>query len=214
MRKRDEARHAGRIGRAIGERLRYANVMATIAVFGVLTGGAVYAASKIGAKDIAKNAVHAKHIKKNAVKTRKIADRAVTAAKLADGVEGLQGPKGDQGDPGPQGLPGPVVQTLPSEATLRGRWIVQVPSTGVTARVTFSFPFPLAAAPAIVPIAPGSGCPGSPGSPEADPGFVCLYASMSSVGTFDATASRFGVELTATGSAGAIRAGTWAVTAP
>jgi hypothetical protein len=66
--------------------LTYANVMATIAVFGVLAGGGAYAASKIGADDIAKNAVRSKHIKKNAVKTAKIAAGAVTARKFADGV--------------------------------------------------------------------------------------------------------------------------------
>jgi hypothetical protein len=41
----------------ITRRLTYANAMATIAVFGVLAGGGAYAASKIGAGDIAKNAV-------------------------------------------------------------------------------------------------------------------------------------------------------------
>jgi hypothetical protein len=69
-------------------RLTYGNVMATIAVFGVLAGGGAYAASKIGAGDIAKNAVRSKHIKKNAVKTPKIANGAVTAPKLADGLQG------------------------------------------------------------------------------------------------------------------------------
>ena len=34
-------------------RLTYANVMATIAVVGMLVGGGAYAASKIGASDIA-----------------------------------------------------------------------------------------------------------------------------------------------------------------
>lgn len=47
---------------SIRTRLTYANVMATIAVFGVLGGGA-YAASKIGPEDIKKNAVRAEHIK-------------------------------------------------------------------------------------------------------------------------------------------------------
>ena len=98
--------------------LTYANVMATIAVFGMLTGGGAYAASKIGSKDIAKNAVRAKHIKKNHVRakhikpghvrTRHILDGTVTAEKLAEGVEGLQGEPGPQGLPGPQGPPGPT----------------------------------------------------------------------------------------------------------
>jgi len=48
----------------------YANVMSTIAVFGVLAGGGAYAASKIGPKEIAKDAVRTKHIKDNGVKFR------------------------------------------------------------------------------------------------------------------------------------------------
>ena len=51
-------------------RITYANVMATIAVFGVLAGGGAYAASKIGPKDIKKNAVRAKHIKKDQVRAK------------------------------------------------------------------------------------------------------------------------------------------------
>lgn len=89
--------------------LTYANVMSTIAMFGVLATGGAYAASQIGAKDIAKNAVRAKHIKKNQVRakhvkknsvlTRHIRDGAVSEAKLADGLSG---------SPGPQGPPGPA----------------------------------------------------------------------------------------------------------
>jgi len=51
-------------------RLTYANVMSTIAVFGVLAGGGAYAASKIGAKDIKRNAVRSKQIKNRAVAER------------------------------------------------------------------------------------------------------------------------------------------------
>ena len=54
------------------------------ATVGVLAGGGAYAASKIGPKEIGKNAVLAKHIKKGAVKTPKITNGAVTAAKLAE----------------------------------------------------------------------------------------------------------------------------------
>ena len=47
--------------------LTYANVMSTIAVFGVLAGGGAYAASKIGSSDIAENAIRGKHIKADTV---------------------------------------------------------------------------------------------------------------------------------------------------
>jgi hypothetical protein len=99
----------------------YANVMSTIAVFGVLAGGGAYAASEVGSRDIAPNAVRAKHVKKgqvkakhiarNAIGTSRIRDGAVTTAKLADEVEGLrgpQGPAGPRGEPGLAGEPGPA----------------------------------------------------------------------------------------------------------
>ena len=95
MEKRTRTQGARRIGRGISARLTYANVMATIAVFGLLAGGGAYAASKIGASDIAKNAVRSKHIKKNAVKTPKIADGAVTAPKLAGQLPFLTPSQGD-----------------------------------------------------------------------------------------------------------------------
>ena len=48
---------------SMSDRLSYANVMATIAVFGVLAGGGAYAASKIGPTDLRVNAVRSKHVK-------------------------------------------------------------------------------------------------------------------------------------------------------
>jgi hypothetical protein len=57
----------------IRQHLTYANVMATIAVVGVLAGGGAYAASKIGPRDIARNAVLSKHIRNGQVKTHDLA---------------------------------------------------------------------------------------------------------------------------------------------
>jgi hypothetical protein len=62
--------------------LSYANVMATVAVFLALGGGA-YAA--IHPK---KNSIGARQLRNNAVRTSKLADNAVTPAKLADGSVG------------------------------------------------------------------------------------------------------------------------------
>lgn len=61
----------------IRKRLTYANVMATIAVFLVLGGGAAFAAGKLG-----KNTVGTKQLKKNSVTTAKIKKEAVTGAKI------------------------------------------------------------------------------------------------------------------------------------
>ena len=68
----------------IRDRLTYANVMATIAVFGVLAGSGAYAASKIGTKDIAQRAVTSPKLAKSAVTAPKLASGAVKSGKLAD----------------------------------------------------------------------------------------------------------------------------------
>lgn len=70
----------------VREHLTYANVMATIAVFGVLAGGGAYAASKIDTKDIADKAITPRKLRPNAVKTSKISPRAVRNTALADGA--------------------------------------------------------------------------------------------------------------------------------
>ncbi len=70
--------------------LTYANVMSTIAVFGVLGGGA-YAAAQIGADDIKRNAVRSKHIKQGQVARKHLKARVVSPAKLATGA--VTGPK-------------------------------------------------------------------------------------------------------------------------
>ena len=56
--------------RRIRDRLTYANVAATIALFLALSGGVVYAASKIDTNDIANNAVTEKKLAKHAVSNR------------------------------------------------------------------------------------------------------------------------------------------------
>lgn len=58
-------------------KLTYANVVATLALFLVLTGGAALAASQLG-----KNSVGSRQLKKNAVTTAKIKAHAVTGAKI------------------------------------------------------------------------------------------------------------------------------------
>lgn len=65
-------------------RLSYANVMASIAVFGVLAGGGAYAASTIGSNQIKKNAVKTKHIANGAVKPAKLSAKAQTLWAVVD----------------------------------------------------------------------------------------------------------------------------------
>jgi hypothetical protein len=75
--------------RALTQRLTYANVVATLALFLALGGGAVYAAGKIGSKGLKANAVTAGKIKRNAVTSTKIRGNAVTTAKLKNGAVNL-----------------------------------------------------------------------------------------------------------------------------
>src|SRR4051794_7969218 len=82
--------------------LTYANVMATIAVFVALGGGA-YAAIKLP-----KNSVGTAQLKKNAVTGAKVKDGSLIAKDFKAGQlpVGAQGAKGDKGDPGAPGAPG------------------------------------------------------------------------------------------------------------
>jgi hypothetical protein len=75
--------------RAVLRRLTYANVIATLALFLALGGGAVWAANKqankVGTGKIKPNAVTAGKIKANAITTSKIRENAVTNAKIREG---------------------------------------------------------------------------------------------------------------------------------
>ena len=69
--------------KSVRKRLSYGNVVATLALFLALSGGAVYAANKITSKQIGKGAVKNKNLAKNAVKNKNLAKNAVTSPKLA-----------------------------------------------------------------------------------------------------------------------------------
>jgi hypothetical protein len=75
--------------RAVLRRLTYANVIATLALFLALGGGAVWAANKqaakVGTGKLKPNAVTAGKIKANAVTGSKIRENAVTSAKIREG---------------------------------------------------------------------------------------------------------------------------------
>lgn len=66
-------------------RLSYANVVATMALFGVLAGGGAYAAQKIGPADIRNQAVLSKHIRNGQVKVADLKNRSV-ARRLGSGM--------------------------------------------------------------------------------------------------------------------------------
>jgi hypothetical protein len=69
--------------RRAAKKVTYANVIASLALFLMLTGGTVWAAGKITSNQIGKGAVKSKNLSKNAVKARNLARNSVTATKLA-----------------------------------------------------------------------------------------------------------------------------------
>jgi hypothetical protein len=98
----------------VWSRLTYANVMATVAVFIALGGGA-YAALKLP-----KNSVGAKQIKRNAVTSSKVKNRSLRAIDFGAG-QLPRGPKGNTGTPGPKGDKGDKGDPCPAtDAACRG----------------------------------------------------------------------------------------------
>lgn len=103
--------------RSISSRLSYANVVATLALFLALGGGA-YAAVKLPA-----NSVGAKQIKKGAVRSADVKDASLLVedfrgGELPAGPKGAQGPAGARGPAGAQGPQGPGCP--PADPACRG----------------------------------------------------------------------------------------------
>jgi hypothetical protein len=83
-------------------RLTYANLVATLALFIALGGGA-YAATQVK-----KNSVGTKQLKRNAVRTGKVMNGSLLAADFRAG-QLPSGPQGPKGVPGPRGEAGATV---------------------------------------------------------------------------------------------------------
>jgi hypothetical protein len=100
--------------------LSFANVIAMVALF-VALGGTSYAVTKVGAKNIKKNAVRSKHIKKSNVTSGDIRNRTIRSQDLAPGLIGgtLESTAGQaRRDAGPTGVAGSTNYT--TVATLGG----------------------------------------------------------------------------------------------
>jgi hypothetical protein len=69
----------------IVDKLTYANVVASLALFLALSGGVVWASGKIGASKLKANSVTAGKIKRNAISAGKIRPNAVTGTKIKPG---------------------------------------------------------------------------------------------------------------------------------
>jgi hypothetical protein len=118
----------------IRQRLTYANVMSSIAVFLVLGGGAAYAAKKIGSHElrggavttakIKRNAVSRSKVKASAISTAKIAPAAVTNGRLANGSVSLEKLA--------PGFVAPVAERLSHAANISSDGVVLAGSVGIS----------------------------------------------------------------------------------
>ena len=222
---------------------RYANVTATLALLTAM-GGTGYAAVSI-----AENSVGTPQLKADAVTSAKVkngtlqkadfkAGQLPAGAKGAKGATGATGPTGPTGASGPAGPAGTEATTLASGQTLRGYvepW-GEAAEANEWASASVSFPVPLAAAPIAHFINFGdanpAGCTGTPASPAADPGHLCVWevappANSTARGIVTSsggtnTATRFGFSGWVRSTAGNINPpgaaysyqAVWAVTAP
>jgi hypothetical protein len=225
-------------------KLTYANVMATIAIFFVLTGIGFAVAKRHGHK------IGTRQLKNGAVTTKKIHKDAVTAAKIKSGAVGRSEIASGAVNTGKISNKAvtrskiadsaiPLLGTLRTGQTLRGSFNIGGGDSGAVAQTirggdTFQFPLnnaPSAPAANVIDASVASpvftsNCSGLSGgsgqTPNAAAGQLCVYITFKSPNytslAFDSGAlTRLGFGLTADFSSGAVTSqvrGQWAVTAP
>ena len=207
------------------EKLTYANVMATIAVFLMLAGGTAFAASEM----LPSNSVGTKQIKKEAVTPAKLSKASKAALIGPQGAPGAAGATGAQGPKGEKGAPGADAQILASGQTEVGVWgaAAEISNYGVAA-INF--------APRLENSVPASNVkflnerettPACPAFRHAAAGYLCVYTTYTGGMEFIQFANGFdnseGADSTgvvlyvwnpSTGLKGGNITGNWAYTAP
>jgi hypothetical protein len=215
-------------------RLSYANVVATLALFIALGGGA-YAATKLP-----KNSVGPTQLRRNAVTSGKVKDgslhRQDFATKDLATLRGPTGPTGVTGATGPKGDKGAVGSLSADSSIASGQTIRGVFGMGkvvalneeVVRGVALPVPAPTALDTSHVNVAGGiddptsSICTGSYADPTAPSGYACLYpAIMVNATALQASVpsglpTRFGFTFAYFGAAAGFSnvSGSWAYTAP
>lgn len=208
--------------------------MATVAVF-VALGGSSYAAIKVTGKNVPKDALTGADIKN--LTGKDVRNNSITGADvknlttgdvangrlLAEDFAPGQLPRGEMGATGP---PGSFPDALPSGKTLRGMYRMEGDGDGVTgaccAADALSFGFAVAAEPTGHFLESGDSdpaCPGSAGSPQANPGHLCVYEAAKTMNATNAglvSTTRYGADLFVDSNAVGdyLSTGSWAVTAP
>ncbi|HEX3434213.1 MAG TPA: hypothetical protein VHT25_09150 [Solirubrobacteraceae bacterium] len=141
----------------------------------------------------------------------------------ANGKNGTNGANGKDGSTGKEGIAGPFPGTLPQGITLRGNFNIggTAATAGDVVEGDISFGFTFASAPTFHYIKAGGAtpeCPGTAAAPEAAPGNLCAYASVTSntAGLKTNTTNKWGdtVFVPATAAGSFFDLGTWAATAP
>jgi len=215
-------------------RLSYANVVATLALFIALGGGA-YAATKLP-----KNSVGPTQLRRNAVTSSKVKDgslhRQDFATKDLATLRGPTGPTGATGATGAKGDMGAVGglsadSSIAHGQTIRGAFgMGKVAAAGeeIVRGVALPVPAPVALDPSHVNVAGGlddpggSICAGTYANPTAQAGYACLYpAIMVNANGLQASvpsgqSTRFGFVFQYFGVAAGFAnfSGSWAYTAP
>ncbi len=163
--------------------------IAFVALLVALSGTAVALPGKstVDSGDIKNGQVKRADIASGAVTSGEVKNRSLRAEdfKAGDLPTGPKGEKGDKGDKGATGPAGPFPSgNLPRGATLRGHFAAtgQAAYAGQRAEGAASFGFTFASAPTPHVLAPDAEptaqCPGSFGNPQAAPGHLCVYESV------------------------------------
>ena len=222
--------------------LSYANVMATIAVFIALGGGA-YAATalpknSVGATQLRNDAVTSTKVKNGSLQRSdfRTADlvklRGPAGAKGADGAAGAPGAKGDRGERGEKGDAGrSALSTLQSGETVRGVFGVDGtldPGAGQQFATGVTLPVPAPATLGNLDVSVDGGfddnpaCTGSYAAPTAPAGKVCIYPESAGLNVDQAsglvpggneTPYGFIVQAVSAGDGPVVFQGSWAYTA-
>jgi hypothetical protein len=157
----------------VRQRLSYANVTATLALFFAMSGGALAAKHYLltSTKQISPKVLKA--LKGNQ------GPRGLTGAIGATGATGAPGAAGKEGAPGKEGPAGPYPTVLASGATESGDWGAGQVVTGAKAflATAASFPIPLAAGldKEHVIYVSGSSATHCSGAGHAQAGYLCVY---------------------------------------
>src|SRR4051794_22629254 len=160
----------------IHQKLGTAGFAIAIVALIVALGGAAYAAMP-GLNSKQKKEV--KKIAKQLVAPGPAGAVGPAGAKGDAGAMGSAGDSGPEGPPGPPGPPGPTDTKLPFGKTVKGFWTFETNNLGGG---VLSIDFPLLVEPRPIfrympPNAtPTEECPGKYGKPQAQRGYLCLYA--------------------------------------